>query len=392
MDLEGESGRRRRSILTIHESHRVTALWQRDPGGALMKPRNVGARRLAALAVLSFVSVGSGLAQQPSPAEIEAIRESCRSDFISHCLGVQPGGREALECLASHAPQLSPACGSAVSAVRPKADTTTAQTPEAPPPAAPPVPAATAAPAAPASQSPQEQLAAVSKVCTLSDFTAHCSFIQPNNPELVLCLKANATDLSPACKTVVTGLPAATPAAAASPAPGAAPSPVAVAPSPPASVAPPVAPPAPPVAVARPKKPTQKQIGAIRAACRSDFISHCSGVQPGGPEALQCLERSKAEVSSRCQTALAAIGGAAPAAPVGAPTQAAAPPSAPLESFPVRRLRLREELAILRVCFAEQRDLCGNVPPGGGRIIACLARNASRLSPACRDAMAVARN
>ena len=25
-----------------------------------------------------------------------------------------------------------------------------------------------------------------------------------------------------------------------------------------------------------------KQTGAIRAACRSDFISHCTGVQPGG--------------------------------------------------------------------------------------------------------------
>jgi hypothetical protein len=63
----------------------------------------------------------------------------------------------------------------------------------------------------------------------------------------------------------------------------------------------------------------------------------------------------------------------------------------PGEAFPVRRLRLREELAILRICFAEQRDLCGDVPPGGGRIIACLARNAGQLSPSCRDAMAEAR-
>jgi hypothetical protein len=69
-----------------------------------MLSRCIGARNVVALAMLSFVSAGPGLAQQPSPAEVEAIRESCRSDFISHCMGVQPGGREALECLASHAP------------------------------------------------------------------------------------------------------------------------------------------------------------------------------------------------------------------------------------------------------------------------------------------------
>ncbi len=73
-------------------------------------------------------------------------------------------------------------------------------------------PPAASAPAA--AQSPQQELAAVSKVCTLSDVAAHCSFIAPGNPELVLCLKANAADLSPACHAVVTGLAAAPPEAA----------------------------------------------------------------------------------------------------------------------------------------------------------------------------------
>lgn len=369
--------------------------------------------RVALLALLGALVPGHPLGAQPSPAEVQAIRSACRSDFISHCMGVQPGGREALECLASHAPQLSAACGAAVSAVTAKSDAAKPDTakpapqkaeaekanaqPETAVPAAPPT---TSAPAA--GQSPQQELAAVSKVCTLSDVAAHCSFIAPNNPELVLCLKANAADLSPACHAVVNGLAAATPEVAPVSAPPAAvAAPAVAAPAPPAAVAAP-AEPAPPAAVAAPsapaalppptagpaRRPTQQQIGVIRAACRSDFISHCSGVAPGGAEALQCLERSKAEVSSRCRTALAAVApGAAQAAPAQPPE--AAPPA---EGFTIRPLRPREEFAILRLCIEEARGLCGGIPPGGGRIIACLARNASRLSPRCRAAMDEARN
>jgi hypothetical protein len=365
---------------------------------------------VALLALLGAFVPGHPLRAQPSPAEVQAIRSACRSDFISHCMGVQPGGREALECLASHAPQLSAACGAAVSAVVPKSDTTKPDTAKPAPQKADAekanaqpetaVPAESPTTSAPAAEpSPQQELAAVSRVCTLSDVAAHCSFIAPDNPELVLCLKANATDLSPACHAVVTGLAAAPPEAgpaAAPPAAATAP-PAAIAapaePPPPATVATPSAPVAPPPPAAAPaRRPTQQQIGVIRAACRSDFISHCSGVAPGGPEALQCLERSKAEVSSRCRTALAAV---APGAAQGAaPTQppAGAPPSPPTESFTIRPLRPREEFAILRLCIEEARGLCGGIPPGGGRIISCLARNTSQLSPRCRAAMDEARN
>jgi hypothetical protein len=353
---------------------------------------------LHAIALLAFGALmpAHPVGAQPSPAEVEAIRGACRSDFISHCMGVQPGGREALECLASHAPQLSAACGAAVSAVAPKSDTAKPDSQKANAEGAnakPETPVAAESPAASAAAAtPQQELAAVSKACTLSDVAAHCSFIPPNNPELVLCLRANATDLSPACHAVVTGLAGATPDAApvaAAVAPAAA-APPAVATAPPAAV--PSAP-VPPPSAASTKRPTQQQISAIRAACRSDFISHCSGVQPGGPEALQCLERSKAEVSSRCRTALAAV--APNGTPNAAPSTAPAPSAAgtpPAESFTMRPLRPREELAILRMCVEEARGLCGGVLPGGGRIISCLARNALQLSPQCRAAMAEARN
>jgi hypothetical protein len=347
--------------------------------------------RVALLALLGAFAAGHPAGAQPSPAEVQAIRSACRSDFISHCMGVQPGGREALECLASHAPQLSAACGAAVNAVTAKSDAPKSEPQEAGAEKANAQPetavTAESPPVAPTEgQSPQQELTAVSKVCTLSDVAAHCSFIAPNNPELVLCLRANAADLSPACHAAVTGLAAATPGSTAQPAP--------TEPSPPAAVAAPSPPAAPPPPAAAPaRRPTQQQIGAIRAACGSDFISHCSGIQPGGPEALRCLERSKAEVSSRCRTALAANApGSAPGPASETQPPAAAPPAAPAEGFAIRPLRPREEFAILRLCIEEARGLCGGIPPGGGRIISCLARNASQLSPRCRAAMDEARN
>ncbi len=94
-----------------------------------------GIREVAAFAMLALlpIALADPAAAQPSPEEIAAIRQACRSDFIAHCSGVQPGGREALQCLERNAAQLSTECGSAVSAVVPKAETETK--PEAPPPA-----------------------------------------------------------------------------------------------------------------------------------------------------------------------------------------------------------------------------------------------------------------
>ncbi len=337
-------------------------------------PRRIGAREIAALVILALpVAMAKPAAAQPSPEQIDAIRQACRSDFITHCTGVQPGGREALQCLERNAAQLSADCGSAVGAAMPKAETRPETTPATPQPAA-----AAAAP------SPQDQLAAVQQACTVKDFMSHCSWIAPANPELVLCLRANASELSPACQNVVRATPAtATPAAAAAPPPPAPPAAAAVTPA-----RPPPAPPAPRSAAA-PTPPSPKQISAIRAACRSDFISYCSGVQPGGRDALICLERNKAGASQSCQRALAAIGGG-PASPDATAPVATAPSAVPpsaTDQFRIRRT-LREELAVLRVCAADHRILCDGVPPGGGRIIACLARNASRLGPECRAALA----
>src|ERR1700686_2181791 len=76
------------------------------------------------------------------------------------------------------------------------------------------------------------------------------------------------------------------------------------------------------------QQPTQAQRDAIRAACRSDFIANCSGVQPGGKDAFECLLRNDAKLSASCRTAVNA------AAPKPAEPAAAAPPPSPATAAP----------------------------------------------------------
>jgi hypothetical protein len=323
-------------------------------------------------------------AQQPTEAQREAIRASCRSDFIANCSGVTPGGKEALECLLRNQSSLSESCKAAVNAITEKPAEPAAAPAE---PAAPTPSRAESAPRqepAPASATSEDVLKSVQKSCTLSDMMAHCSWIQPNNPEIVLCLKANAADLSPSCQATVQAAPT-RPAAASAAEPERKVAP-ARKPEPERASAPPPA----PVASA-PKKPTPQQQSAIRAACRSDFISHCSGVTPGGAAALQCLQRNAAQLSSGCRGALAAIsGGSVPAAAASeaAAPAAAAPAAEPIGPMPM--LRPREALAILRICGADTRVFCAGIPMGGGRLLRCLAENASNVTPSCRAALAAA--
>ena len=56
-------------------------------------------------------------AQQPTQSQRDAVRAACRSDFMANCASVQPGGKEALECLMRNAPKLLAPCRSAVNAI-----------------------------------------------------------------------------------------------------------------------------------------------------------------------------------------------------------------------------------------------------------------------------------
>src|SRR5580658_4506882 len=171
---------------------------------------------LAFAGLLSVLLHDQAAAQQPTEAQRDAIRAACRSDFMANCSGVQPGGKEAFECLLQNDAKLSASCQAAVNAAAPKPAEVAA--PAAPATAAP-ANSEAAPPAAKVEHAPpgiqvapseakDEQLKTVQQACTLNDFAAHCSWIAPGNPEILLCLKANAADLSPNCQAAVQALPA----------------------------------------------------------------------------------------------------------------------------------------------------------------------------------------
>jgi hypothetical protein len=236
---------------------------------------------------------------------------------------------------------------------------------------------ATAAPAF--AQAPsQAQRDAIKSQCR-SDYIAHCSSVPPGGEASLQCLQKNMSSLSSSCQSAVRAVEA---PAAAKPADTAAPK--AAAPAAATTTAPKAA-----ESTAAPAgQPTSAQISAVRSACRSDYPKVCAGVPTGGAPALQCLEKNKAKLSAGCEKAVsAASGGGAPAAGTAPAAAAAAAPAAPTVIV-LRPMRPREELLVLRsACGADVRSICGGVPPGGGRIVQCLATNAAQLSPACKDVL-----
>jgi hypothetical protein len=128
------------------------------------------------------------------------------------------------------------------------------------------------------------------------------------------------------------------------------------------------------------QQPSQAQANAIRQSCRSDYQSYCASVPTGGRASLQCLQEHLTDLSAACQTAVNAASGGGSAHPPPSSAQAAPPAMAP-----------REEAAMMRrACGADFRAYCRGVPLGGGRAMGCLAENESRLSPACKGALAEA--
>lgn len=157
--------------------------------------------------------------------------------------------------------------------------------------------------------------------------------------------------------------------------------------------------------------PTAAQQSAIKSACRADYRAVCASVQPGGPEALQCLQRNAQHVSPACQSALAAAGGGTAASDslggtsvtvpgAAAPESAGSPPmQGGASSMPMRERAsstgmreatpMRQELRLTRqACGRDFRKFCQGVQPGGGHAITCLEANAPSISPECRQALA----
>jgi hypothetical protein len=140
---------------------------------------------------------GSAVAQQPSQAQANAIRQSCRSDYQSYCSSVPSGGMASLQCLQGHMSQLSGPCQSAVGSV---SGGSTSRAPSsggqsAPPSSAPPY-------SAPPPMAPREKMAMMRRACG-GDFRAYCRGVPLGGGEAMRCLADNQSRLSPACRDVM---------------------------------------------------------------------------------------------------------------------------------------------------------------------------------------------
>jgi len=270
-------------------------------------------RRLYRPCIIAFALAGAATVSaqaQVTSAQQSAIRSSCRSDFMSKCSGVTPGGKDALVCLQKNVASLSPACKTAVSATLPPPAPTAAAKPAeiAPPPKAAVTHAATAVPAA----APPPPKAAI---------------VRPMKP-----VKHTAA-----------------------------------------------------AAVAAPARPTPAQQNALKQSCRSDFMAHCSGVTPGGKEALGCLQHNVTTLSAACKKVVSATMGAPAAATITPVAVAPEPAPAARESGPVPG-----GLIISKACARYVIMHCPGMGLNMGRKVACLvdyANSGHFVGPRCKAAL-----
>src|SRR5262245_1394058 len=134
-------------------------------------------------------------------------------------------------------------------------------------------------------------------------------------------------------------------------------------------------------------QPSKAQVNALRSACRIDYITHCSRVNPNGPGALPCLQRNASSLSPKCRAAVSAVG-SAPA--VAKPAARPAPQQALLSGGQAAgpQSNKTKETALRSACRIDYMAHCSKVNPKGSVALSCLQRNAAWLSAKCRTAVA----
>ena len=188
------------------------------------RKRMVGVSSL--ITALSALSPLASEAQQPTPQQQSAIRQSCRSDFQASCAGVPTGGSEALQCLKQNFGKNSPGCqqalapvmggaaapasgaapatGAAPSTLPPSGGAASA-TPKAAVPARTPATNAGQGGMAGGGQPPtmREELMLTREMCG-AEFRQYCANVPLGGGRGIQCLEANAASLSPRCKGALT--------------------------------------------------------------------------------------------------------------------------------------------------------------------------------------------
>jgi hypothetical protein len=277
---------------------------------------------------------------QVTAEQQSAIRANCRSDFMSKCSGVTPGGKDALMCLQKNVASLAPACKTAVSATIPAA---------APAAEAKPAQAAPAAAAAPPPPPPPAAPAAASAPPPAAPKPSQATITTAPPPRAALPARSAAPKPQQVQPPQVPKPAVVTSAAAATPAPDAAPA------------------------------PTAAQLKAVSFSCRRDLSANCRGV-PNGAESIACLRRNSGRLAPECKTSLAAIADTAPLAPAAPGTPAATrAPNAPVVMTAVTG----------RACLRDLALHCRGTGIGDGQKIACLTARGERLAPLCKAALKV---
>ncbi len=139
--------------------------------------------------------------------------------------------------------------------------------------------------------------------------------------------------------------------------------------------------------------PTEEQRNEVRAACRSDFIAQCSGVQPGGMEALNCLQQHDSTLSAACRKAVSAITvkpkstSAEPSQTAPVTTGAATPAPAAGAQTAAQPTEAQRD-AVKSACRSDFMAQCSGVTPGGAAALSCLQKHSARLSALCQQAVA----
>lgn len=155
--------------------------------------------------------------------------------------------------------------------------------------------------------------------------------------------------------------------------------------------------------------PTQAQRDAIKSACRSDYMAHCSSIPPGGEASLQCLQKNMSSLAPGCQSAVKAVeapaapkADSAPAAETAKPAAETAKPAAePKTSTPAtsaaapkaaaaKQPTSAQISAIRSACRSDYPKVCAGVPTGGAPALQCLEKNKAKLSAGCEKAVAAA--
>jgi hypothetical protein len=89
--------------------------------------------------------------------------------------------------------------------------------------------------------------------------------------------------------------------------------------------------------------------------CADDIAKFCKDVQPGRGRIARCLKLHEKDLSTTCKQQVAEV-----------------------------KKRGQEFRA---ACEDDVFKLCGNVQPGGGRILSCLKQHEQELTPDCRSQM-----